>query len=113
MHELSIAMNIVEIVDEEVKKAEASVVRELELDIGRLSGVVIEALEFALTEAVKDSVLEKARITINDIPATAKCNECQFEFAVEDLYTPCPSCHSFDTEIISGGELRIRSLFVD
>ncbi|MCK5838453.1 MAG: hydrogenase maturation nickel metallochaperone HypA [Bacteroidales bacterium] len=113
MHELSIAMNILEIVDEEVKKAEASVVRELELDIGQLSGVVIEALEFALTEAVKDSVLEKARIIIHEIPATVKCNECQHEFGVDDLYTPCPSCHSFDTKIIKGGELRIRSLLVD
>ena len=113
MHELSIAMNILEIVDEEVKKAEASVVRELELDIGQLSGVVIEALEFALTEAVKDSVLEKARIIIHEVPATVKCNECHHEFAVEDLYTPCPSCRSFDTKIIKGGELRVRSLLVD
>ena len=110
---MSIAMNILEIVDVEVKKAKASVVRELELDIGQLSGVVIEALEFALTEAVKNSVLEKARIIINEVPATVKCNDCQHEFAVEDLYTPCPSCHSFDTEIIKGGELRVRSLLVD
>lgn len=48
MHELSIARSIVELVEEQADNRGASVVEELELEIGHLSGVEIQTLEFAL-----------------------------------------------------------------
>ena len=62
MHELSIARSIVELVEEQADNRGASVVEELELEIGHLSGVEIQTLEFALDSAIKGSKLEKARI---------------------------------------------------
>ena len=61
MHELSIARSIVELVEEQADNRGASVVEELELEIGHLSGVEIQTLEFALDSAIKGSKLEKAR----------------------------------------------------
>lgn len=113
MHELSIAMNIVDIADEETKKANANKVYEIELEIGTMSGIVLEALEFALQEAVKDSVLGNAKIKITEIQAKAKCLNCLHIFKIEDLYSPCPNCNEFKTEIISGKELRVKSLKVE
>ena len=52
MHELSIARSIVELVEEQADNRGASVVEELELEIGRLSGVEIQTLAFALDSAM-------------------------------------------------------------
>ena len=57
MHELSIARSIVELVEEQADNRGASVVEELELEIGRLSGVEIQTLAFALDSAIKGSKL--------------------------------------------------------
>ena len=48
MHELSIAVNIVEIAEENARKEDAKLISEIELEIGSQSGVVLEALELAL-----------------------------------------------------------------
>ncbi len=110
MHELSIAMNIVEIAEEESKKAGTSTVSEIELEIGTMAGVVIEALDFALAEAKKNSVLSNAKFIINNIHAKARCLDCNHEFDVEELFTPCPKCNSFRNEVIQGKELKVKRL---
>jgi len=113
MHEMSIAISIVEIAEEETRKAGASRVQTALLEVGKQSGVVLEALRFALEEAVKDTVLDTAHIDITEIDASARCNQCGTTFPVDDFFTPCPGCGSFETETISGKELKIKSLVVD
>lgn len=113
MHELAIAMNIVEIAEEKAKESGVEKVLEIELEIGTLSGVVLEALEFAMAEAVKESVLEGAGLRIETTQGRGKCNECGKEFIIEDLYTNCPDCQSFDIEIIAGQELRVKAIYVE
>lgn len=112
MHEMSIAMNIIELTEEEVTKAGAEKVESVELEVGELSGIVIEALEFALDEAVKDTLLENAKVTITLKNAKAKCIKCNKEFRTNDFFTPCPGCNSIESEIIQGKELKIKSLVV-
>jgi hydrogenase nickel incorporation protein HypA/HybF len=113
MHELSIAMSIVDIATAETSRAGSSRVIELELEVGDLSGVDTEALEFALEVATRQTVLEHAHVNIHQIAAEADCNVCHHRFPVEDLYTPCPVCHSFDSRLLCGNELRVRSLLVE
>ena len=61
MHELSIVMGIIKIAEVEAEKAGAKNVDLIELEIGNLAGVEIEALDFAWTEAVKHTILENAK----------------------------------------------------
>lgn len=110
MHELSIAMNIVEIVEEKLASIEIKQASELELDIGTSSGVIVEALRFALEEAVKSSVLENARIIINEIPSRSQCLSCRHEFIPEDIITPCPKCGHLYADVISGKEMTIKTI---
>lgn len=112
MHELSIALNIVDIASRETAKAGANSVAELELQVGSLSGVVIEALEFALKEAVRNSVLENSEIIISEIEARCRCNGCGREYKAEALYDICPECHSADRTILQGQELLVKTLQV-
>ena len=113
MHEFSIAVNIVEIATENAKKENASVVKEIEVEVGELSGVVIDALEFCMEAAVKDSILEGAKINLIPVAGRGRCRTCSHEFGIVDLYSACPECNSPAPEIIGGKELRVKSLLVE
>jgi len=113
MHELSIAVNIVEIAEESTLKEGAKTVSEIELEIGSMSGVVLEAMELALKSAVIGTMLEKAKVKIITIPGKAKCADCGAEFEIEELYAPCPECSNPFSDIIEGKELRVKSLEVE
>lgn len=113
MHELSIALNIVDIASAEARKAGASRVIDLNIEVGSLSGVIVEALEFAMEVAVRDTMLSGARVAIHPINAQAKCRQCGAEFDVRDYFEECPECASLDLQITRGQELKLRSLNVE
>ncbi len=109
MHELSIVMNILETVEDSAIEHKATKVSEIELEIGLLSGIEFDALEFAFEHAPKSKLLQNVKFQINKIQPLAKCSECQHEFDTSEYSTPCPECHSFRTELIRGDELKIQS----
>lgn len=112
MHELSIAIGIIKIAEEETTKAKAKKVALIELEIGTLAGVEIESLNFVWSSAVEGSVLENAKKKIDVIQAKGKCLECDSVFPLKNIYDACPKCNSFLKGIIKGKELRVKSLEV-
>ncbi len=112
MHELSLVLNIIDIAEEEMKKANAHCVEAIELEVGSMSGVEIDALSFSWDAAVKDTVLENADCTINQVQAIAKCCHCGCEYCVHEPYEPCPACNEVLVEYLKGKELRVKSLVV-
>ena len=113
MHEFSIALGIVKIAEDESRKAHARVIKNITLEIGTLSGVELEALDFAWPVAVKDTMLEHAGRTVEVIEGKAKCLDCGQVYDLNDMYDACPNCNSYVKDIISGKELRIKSLDVE
>lgn len=113
MHELSIAMGIVDLVSEEAAKNNAVTIKEVELEVGEMAGVDIEALTFSLHVIMKQSILSSATIDIKKISTLAQCKDCKVRYQPENLYTPCPACHSSHTDIIHGKELRVKSILID
>ncbi|MEX0680939.1 MAG: hydrogenase maturation nickel metallochaperone HypA [Balneolales bacterium] len=112
MHELSIAIRIVDIAVQEATDAGAQAVTDLDVEVGSLSGVVIEALDFAMQEAVRNTILEHARVNIIKIMARARCKQCHNEFETDDWFDLCPHCQSVDLEILQGRKLQVKSLKV-
>jgi len=112
MHELSIVMSILDIAERETARAGGGVVEEIELDIGELSTIQMEAFTFAWDQAVKHTILEKAGRKVNRIGGKAKCLSCCIEFSIHDIFEPCPVCGDHLVEIVAGKELRVRSLLV-
>lgn len=110
MHELSIAMGIVDIAEKEAKKINASAIEAIELEIGELSGVEIDALNFVWESAVNGSVLENATKKIDIIKGKAKCLDCNSTFDIKNIYDACPKCNSYLKGIIQGKELKIKTL---
>jgi hydrogenase nickel incorporation protein HypA/HybF len=113
MHEFSIVMNIIAIVEENAKNLHAETVHEIEIDIGELSGIDYDALEFAMQYSVKSELLKNAILVINKIPAKARCKSCNHEFEVSDFYSACPKCHTFENEIFQGKELKVKAIKID
>jgi hydrogenase nickel incorporation protein HypA/HybF len=105
-------MGIVKIAETETRKARASKVELIELEIGTLAGIEFESLEFVWPAAVKDTVLEAAERQIDIIRGEARCMDCDSQFQVEHLYDSCPVCHSNLKAIIRGKELRVKALEV-
>lgn len=113
MHEFSIARSIVNIAEEEVRKAGAKVVEEIELDIGELSGIEMDSLEFVWDAAVKGTVLNNAKRLVNKIDGRAKCQNCKTEFEMHQLFDACPKCNNYFNSILSGKELKIKSITIN
>ena len=112
MHELSIAINIIDNVEVEAKKINAASISDLTIEIGKLSGVVLEALEFAMQIAVKGTILQDTGIIYKIIEARAKCNSCGEEYIAEDFFSVCPECSNPYSDIIEGKELKIKKINV-
>ncbi len=112
MHELSIALGIVKIAEDETAKVNAKTVTKIELIVGVLSGVEIDSLEFVWSSAVKDSVLEKAELEITRVEGKGKCVDCDTIFDMENIYDCCPNCNSNFKGILKGKELKVKALEV-
>jgi hydrogenase nickel incorporation protein HypA/HybF len=110
MHELSLVMGIIELVELEAAERGAVIVEEIVLNIGELSGVEMSSFDFAWDQAVKDTILEGTNRIINRIPGKGKCLDCQTEFALHQYYDPCPDCGQHLIQVISGKEMKVKTL---
>jgi len=113
MHELSIAMSILDIVTEYAEKEKAREVTEIEIEIGSLSGIVSDSLVFALEIACKNTISENAEIKIIEIKAEAKCKHCHKIFELENYFMQCPECQNSGYELLTGKELQVKSLKIE
>ena len=113
MHELSIAMSIAELAVEEAHKHDATSVIRVDVEIGTLSGIETEALEFAWDVAIQGTAAEKASLRIISVPAEAMCLDCRHSFPAGHFFAQCPNCSGFRYELVKGRELRIKSLEIE
>ena len=91
MHELSIAMSIVDLAAAQAANHEALVIEEIELDIGCLSGVEMDSFDFAWRQAIKRTILENATRKVNRIEGKAHCLECGCFFNINTSMIAVPS----------------------
>ncbi len=113
MHEMGIAMQIIEIAEssipDDMKDAR---IKKVNVKIGKLSAVVPVSLRFCFEIAVKDTRLSGAELVIEEIPVRARCRECSKEWMIHDPDFKCIECGSGKIDILSGRELDIASIEV-
>jgi len=112
VHEMSIAMNVLKIAEEQARTAEARVINRIEIEVGALAGVEIESLRFCFS-AARRGVTGAAELVIHEIPGRALCGACGAEPELEMPVAMCPACGALGLDILQGRELRVRSLNVD
>ncbi len=113
MHELSIAMGIVDAATDEAKQRGVSV-RAVHLRLGVLSGVVKDALLFSYEVACQDTPLQGSRLLIEEIPVAVFCQKCKEKRVLESVQLfACPECGTPSGEVLQGKELEVFALEVE
>jgi hydrogenase nickel incorporation protein HypA/HybF len=107
MHELAIAQNILEIVQQSVPEDQAAAVRWVRIRVGQLSGVVPDSLDFCFSVIVSETAMPKAGLEIEQVPTISRCKDCMHQFQIENLAFLCPTCRSANLELVSGRELEV------
>jgi hydrogenase nickel insertion protein HypA len=120
MHEFSVISSIMELVKSEMEKRKAIKVLEIHLEVGELSFLSHDALQFgfgALAES--EPKIEKDALRIITKPAGVRCRNCDYAgpLKVQDsslghLGTPifqCPECAG-PVDVLQGRECTVRNI---
>jgi hydrogenase nickel incorporation protein HypA/HybF len=109
VHELSLTQAVVDTV---VERLGDTPVARVTLEIGRLSGVVVDSVRFCFDLVAEGTPVAGAELEVLEPPGRAACRDCGREFELDDPILLCPGCGSADVAIRSGDQLRIRSVEV-
>jgi hydrogenase nickel incorporation protein HypA/HybF len=111
MHELSIAMSIVDMAQEEAARHGQAQVQAVHLRLGLLSGVVKEALLSSYEMACASTPLEGSQLLIEEIPVEVFCPKCDGPRVVSSIqWFCCPECGTPTPTVLRGKELEVVAL---
>ena len=113
MHELSLARDIIDTVQQNVPKEEICRVKYDVIKVGAFSGVVTDSLKFSFQAIKSETELDGAELEVIDIPFLLMCNTCGNTTTNEFGMMICSGCGSVDTEMVSGNELQVVEVKVE
>ncbi len=113
MHELSLACRLVEEAEKVIEAKNAKRATRVTVGIGKLSGIEIDAFEFAFPMAAEGTKLENAALRITDLPISVRCRKCEKESNPNFPKCVCTFCESDDIELLGGRELLIQSMEIE
>jgi hydrogenase nickel incorporation protein HypA/HybF len=110
MHELSIAMSIVELAEEEAARRGVQI-EAVHLKLGALSGVVKDALLSCYEMACDETSLQGSRLIIEELPVIIFCKTCESQHPLNSIQLfCCPECGTPSDVIVQGKELEVVAL---
>ena len=122
MHELSISQTIAKTVLEKASEQKARNILFVEIEIGELTLLNPEQVEFWLEEIFKKTPAKDAKIQIRKIHPQMKCQDCQWQGKIKGrddpryhtyfFNPPCPSCGSTSLDIKKGKECLIKRITI-
>jgi hydrogenase nickel incorporation protein HypA/HybF len=113
VHELSVAVSLVEMASEKAASLGDVRVEALHVRLGPLSGVVKESLLFCFDVAAEGTAVEGARLEIEEVPLTGFCPRCGAEREVAAAWSlGCPVCDT-PVRLLNGRELELAALEVE
>jgi len=107
MHELSIAMSVIESLKSEAQRHPGARFTKVGLRIGELAGIDKDALTFGFEALVKETEWQFLALEIESVPRRQRCPHCDLTFAVKDFEFTCPTCGELETSCAGGDELDI------
>jgi len=112
MHELSIAISIVELAEEEAERRGVQI-EAVHLKLGVLSGVVKDALLSCYEMACENTPLQGSRLVVEDVPLVVFCSKCRADRPLSSVQLfCCPECGTPTAEVVRGRELEVVALEV-
>jgi len=114
MHELSIALSMIEMACEEAERRGDARVQALHLKLGMLSGVVKDALLFSYEVACNGTPLEGSQLLIEDVPVVIYCSQCEAEQQLDSIQRfCCPVCGTLSSDVVKGRELEFVAMEIE
>lgn len=113
MHELGITQSIVDIATRTAREQKAEKILSVTVEIGDLSGVVADAVEFCYEACVQGTLLENSRLIINRIAGTGRCDDCGADASIDNMTFACPACGSYALQRTGGEELNIKEVEIE
>jgi hydrogenase nickel incorporation protein HypA/HybF len=112
VHEAGLARTALEVAAERARERGATRIHRLVLRVGDLSGVVPEALRFALEALAPGTLAGGAAFEIEVVPVECHCPLCDRVFRPPDVVYACPGCGRVSGDVRQGHELELRSVEV-
>jgi hydrogenase nickel incorporation protein HypA/HybF len=110
MHELSIAISIVELAEEEAERRGVQV-DAVHLKLGALSGIVKDALLSSYEMACENTRLQGSRLVVEEVPVMIFCPRCRGQRTLSSVQLfCCPECGTPCSEIVQGKEIEVVAL---
>jgi hydrogenase nickel incorporation protein HypA/HybF len=113
MHEMSLAEEVLLLVEATARRENATRVKLIVLEIGRLSAVEPEALQFCFASVAQGSIAQTAALEIIDTPGVGRCLDCAESVAMSELYGTCPHCGSHRLQATAGTAMRVREIEIE
>jgi len=82
----------------------------VEVKVGHLRQVVPSALRFAFELVAEGTVVEGARLELEEVPAEGRCRDCGSETVMAGFPLACGRCDGLNMEVIAGEELLVDAL---
>ncbi len=112
MHEASLAGGILKLVEDAAQREGFRRVTVLRLEVGKLAGVELRALRFALEAIAPGTQLEGAQLDFEEPEGQAWCMACSQTVALPQRGMACSACASYQLQPTGGTELRVIDMLV-
>jgi len=113
MHELSLACSLIEEAEKVLDAENATRATCVTVGIGKLSGIELDAFEFAFPMAAEGTRLENSTLTLQELPIAVHCRVCKKESNPTFPRCVCTFCDSDDIELLGGREFNIQSMEIE
>ena len=113
MHEFSITMGIMSIVLQKAEEVQASKITKIDLQIGRLAGIIPECVSLQFDLLSRGTIAAGATLSFNQPPVKLRCRKCNRIYSSDNFDLTCPNCQEPEIEILSGFELCVESMEVE
>ena len=113
MHELSIAQSIISLAENALKENSNATVSAVRIQVGELSGIEIESLQFSFSIIKADTILHNANLEVQIVEGEAVCNTCNHIFHLKSYGESCPNCKGYSLHVLKGKEMKVLNLVVE
>jgi hydrogenase nickel incorporation protein HypA/HybF len=113
MHEMALSEGLIELVEEEARRASARKVTVVRLALGALSHVEADAIRFCFDAVSRGTLAEGAALAIDIVPGAGWCMDCARQVAIAERFGACPECGQHHVQMTAGDEMRLSELEVE
>lgn len=123
MHEVSVVADLLAAIKKELERYDVISVKEVTMTVGKLTNLGFEQMEFAFEIMSRDTILEGAKLTIEEEEIEVECEKCGYKGPVKNLemgeevhyqipVLSCPECNG-PVKIIAGKTCCVKTMEIE